>query len=102
MLCFRGFYNTIETPFYLVAGGISKLIGLPFSDNSFINRMGHLPLGDPMLTSMLFNEIPENMNKKINGSETHYDIFDIEKIYWSDESITQTVFNVRHQIISNQ
>ena len=96
-----GVFTAIGTPYYFFAGGVSKLIGLPFNENSFINRLGNTLIETPKITPKLFKEIPENMNEKITGLETHYDIYDVEKIYWSDESITQKIFNVRHQIISN-
>jgi len=93
-----GVINALETPAYLLGAGVCKTIGLPFDDNSTINEVGDSYIKFIKATPMFFNEIPDEWNTKIVGSETHYDEFDVELTYWSDKSITQRIFNVRHRI----
>ena len=94
-----GVVNLIGTPAHLAVGGVSKLIGLPFDDDSLVNVLANTYLEMPKNSLKLFNEIPDELNTKITGSESHYDIFDLEKTYWSDKSVTQKIFNVRHQVV---
>ena len=93
-----GVYNALETPAYLLGAGVCKVIGLPFDDDSFINELSDGYMEMVKVTPKFFNEIPDDWNTKIVGSETHYDEFDVEFTYWSDKSITQRIFNVRHRI----
>ena len=94
-----GVLNIVETPAYLAAGGISKLIGLPFDDDSFINQLGDVYLEAPKNSLKFFNEIPDEINTKITGSESHYDVFDLEITYYSDKSTTRRILNIRHQVV---
>ena len=45
------------------------------------------------------NEIPDKINTKITGSESHYDVFDLEIIYYSDKSTTRRILNIRHKVV---
>ena len=89
----------METPAYLAAGGISKLIYLPFDNDSFINQLGDLYLEAPKNSLKFFNEIPDKINTKITGSESHYNVFDLEITYYSDKSTTRRILNIRHKVI---
>ena len=93
-----GVVNAVDTPVYLLAARTCKLIGLPFDDDSLINKVGDGYIEAVKGTPKFFNEIPDEWNTKIVGSETHYDECDVEFTYWSDKSITQRIFNVRHKI----
>ena len=93
-----GVYNAIETPIYLLAAGTCKAIGLPFNNDSLINKVGDVYIEAIKKTPEFFNEIPDKWNTKILGSITHYDEFDVEINYWSDESITHNIINVRHRM----
>ena len=93
-----GVYNAITTPINLLAAGTCKVIGLPFDDDSIINQIGDGYIEIAKGTPKFFNAIPDKWNTKIVGSETHYDEFDVEFTYWSDKSITQRIFNVRHRV----
>lgn len=50
-----------------------------------------------------FTKLPDEvLDTKITGSETHYDLFDLEIIYYSNGEVSPgKIFNVRPQIISN-
>ena len=93
-----GVINALDTPLYLLLAGTCKTIGLPFDDDSMINKIGDGYIEAIKTTPEFFNKIPEELNTKIVGSETHYDEFDVEFTYWSDKSITQRIFNVRHRV----
>jgi hypothetical protein len=79
----------------LAIGGASKLIGLPFDEDSYINKLSKESLEAPKNSLKLFNEIPDKLNTKITGMELHYKVYDLEIIKWSDKSETRRMFNVR-------
>jgi len=93
-----GAFNVLETPAWLLGAGVCKVIGLPFDDDSFINKCGDIYTTLAKSTPKFFKEIPDEVNTKLVGCEIHYDIFDLELTYWSDKTITTKVFNVRHKV----
>ena len=93
-----GVYNILATPGELLYAGTCKVIGLPFKDDSFINKLGDVYLTMAKKTPEFFNEIPERWNTKTLGEIIHYDEYDVEITYWSDKSITENIFNVRHRM----
>ena len=98
-----GVLETIAVPAYYTDGVICKGIGLAFDKDSFVNEMGNLCLGIHNIIPKFFAELPESVSDtKITGSETHYDLFDLEIPYYSNGEVgPYKIFNIRHQIISN-
>ena len=93
-----GTMSILATPQILLHGGFCKLIGLPFGKDSYFSREGNELLESTKLIPKLFNEIPDSLNTKINR-EIHYDLYDVELIYWSDKTVTKNIFNVRPQVV---
>jgi len=93
-----GVYNILATPGRLLAAGTCKVIGLPFKDDSFINMLGDGYIELAKETPKYFTEFPDEWNTKILGEIIHYDEYDVEINYWSDKSITENMFNVRHRM----
>lgn len=93
-----GVYNILATPGCLLAAGTCKVIGLPFKDDSFINMVGDGYIQLAKETPKYFTEIPDEWNTKTLGEIIHYDEYDVEINYWSDKSITENIFNVRHRM----
>ena len=98
-----GVLEAIAVPVYYIDGVICKGIGLAFDNNSTINQMGDQLLGIHNIIPKFFTELPDDvLDTKITGSETHYDLFDLEIPYYSNGEIGPSkIFNIRHQIISN-
>ena len=94
-----GVLETMMIPIYLVDGVIFKGIGLPFDNNSFINECGDLMLGVPRrIPEYFFQTMPEEvLDTKIIGYETHYDIYDLEIIYYSNGQVERNIINIRPQ-----
>ena len=97
-----GVLNAIESPLYLAASGVCKGVGLAFDKNSTINEIGDMYLELAKGTPKFFGEIPEQyMETIITGSETKYDLFDLEIIFYSNGEVEQNIINVRHKVITN-
>ena len=102
-----GFYslgvcNAISTPAWLLGTGVCKGIGLAFDENSSINKIGDIYFELVKGTPKFFGEIPEeNIGTEIIGSETRYDIYDLQIIYYSNGEIEHNIINVRPQVITN-
>ena len=97
-----GVLNAINTPGYLLAAGACKGIGLAFDEKSFINEIGDIYLKLSKGTPAFFGEIPDReIGTEVIGSEVHYDIFDLEIIYYSNGEMEVNPINRRAQIISN-
>lgn len=97
-----GVINAIDTPLYLALGGITKGIGLAFKDESLINRIGDASFEAIKSTPKYFTEFPDNIkDTRIIGSETRYDIFDLDITYYSNGEVEQKIINVRPQVIRN-
>ena len=93
-----GILNGYMSPGFLFYSGVFKGIGLAFDKNSYINRMG-----DSLLNMALENSkfLTEYVGTKITGSETHYDIYDEETIYYSNGEIEKRKIHIRPQVIRN-
>ena len=97
-----GALTTISLPLAYLDGVIYKGIGLPFDNNSFINEAGDAFLRYHELIPYCFTQMPEEVLKtEITGSETHYDLFDLEIIYYSNGEVEKNFINIRPQVISN-
>ena len=97
--CFAtGIFKTQFVPYELLCSGLCKGIGLAFDKNSYINRMG-----DSLLNMALENSefLTEYVGTNITGSETHYDIYDEETIYYSNGEIEKRKIHIRPQVIRN-
>ena len=97
-----GIGNIIDIPLYLGIAGACKLIGLPFNDNSFVNKMGDASIECIKHIPTFFTDLPEKVKSDvITSSETHYDIYDLEIIYYSNKEIENRIINIRHKVIKN-
>lgn len=93
-----GGLNALQTPAWLLGTGVCKLVGLPFDDNSAVNVLGDGYFDLVKATPKFFKEIPDKVNTHIVGCELHYDVYDLELTYWSDNSTTTKIFNVRPKV----
>lgn len=97
-----GAINILGIPGFAIAGCVTKGIGLPFDENSKINKVGDIYFEAIKSTPKFFNEIPERVKETIiTGSETKYDIYDEETIYYSNGEVEKRMINIRHQVVSN-
>ena len=97
-----GVVNVVNTPAWLLASGVCKGIGLAFDKNSLINQAGDMYFELAKGTPKFFGEIPEeNIGTEIIGSETRYNIYDLEIIYYSNGEVEKNIINVRPQVITN-
>lgn len=97
-----GVLETICIPVSYIDGAICKGIGLAFDNNSLINQMGDDCLSIHKIIPKFFTELPEEvLNTEITGSETHYDLFDLEITYYSNGEVEKKIINIRPQVISN-
>ena len=101
--CFAaGILKTQFVPYELLCSGLCKGIGLAFDKDSYINRLGDFFLKDVLETPKYFTEYPDRaVGTKITGSETHYDIYDEETIYYSNGEIEKRKIHIRPQAIRN-
>ena len=97
-----GAVQILDTPLYLGIAGVCKVIGLPFDDNSFINKLGDASIQCIKEIPEIFTDFPEKVkNDVIIGSVTLYDIYDLEIIYYSNKEIEKIIKNIRHEAIQN-
>lgn len=97
-----GVLEGISLPVLYVDGLIYKGIGLAFDNNSWINKLGDGFLNAHNIIPKFFTELPEEvLNTEIIGSETHYDLFDLEIIYYSNGEVENKIINIRPQVIKN-
>ena len=101
--CFAaGIFKTQFVPYELLCSGLCKGIGLAFDKNSYINRLGDSILKDVLETPKYFKGYPDILEPtKITGSETHYDIYDEETVYYSNGEIEKRKIHIRPQDIRN-
>ena len=97
-----GFGNILATPIYLLEGGACKLVGLPFEKDSYINKLGDHFISRLEKTDDLIEKLPNKLNTKIVGTETSYDLYDLEVTYWSNGTLTYRKLNIRPQVILNK
>ena len=73
-----GVTNAIYTPAYALLGGASKLISLPFEDDSVFNKFSQNCMDTIEYTSVCFNELPDQVNTKVVGAKASYILYDLE------------------------
>ena len=96
-----GVLNIIYTPIHLVGAGVCKGIGLGFDENSTINELGDAYFEAIKKTPWAFKELPDELKDTIiTGSETRYEIYDEETIYYSNGEIEKRKINIRQQVVS--
>ena len=94
-----GVTNAIYTPAYALLGGASKLISLPFEDDSVFNKFSQNCMDTIEYTSVCFNELPDQVNNKVVGAKASYILYDLEIFTWSDNTKTYNIINERPQEI---
>ena len=94
-----GVVNLFNTPTIALLGGASKLISLPFDDDSVLNKFTQNCIDTIKLTPKCFNELPDQVNTKIIGAKSSYILYDLEIFTWSDNTKTYNKINERPQLI---
>ena len=85
-----GVLEAIMLPTYYILG---------LDDNSAINQLGDMFLNIHKFIPKCFTELPEEvLNTEITGSETHYDLFDLEITYYSNGEVEKKIINIRPQV----
>ena len=77
-------------------------MGLPFEKDSYINKLGDHFISRIEKTDDLIEKLPNKLNTKIVGTETSYDLYDLEVTYWSNGTLTYRQLNIRPQVILNK
>ena len=94
-----GVFEGIYMPVHYINGAIFKGIGLAFDNNRF-NKAGDIFLNVHNVIPKFFTELPEEvLNTEITGSETHYELFDLEITYYSNGEVENKIINIRPQVI---
>ena len=94
-----GVVNLFNTPTIALLGGASKLISLPFDDDSVLNKFSQNCIDTIKLTPKCFNELPDQVNTKVVGAKASYILYDLEIFTWSDNTKTYNIINERPQEI---
>lgn len=67
-----------------------------------MNKLGDASIEAIKDTPTFFTDLPEKFKSDvITSSETHYDIYDLEIIYYSNKEIEKRIINIRHKTIKN-
>ena len=75
---------------------------MAFDKNSTVNEIGDMYFEAVKANPQCFTKLPGKLiGTETTGSETRYDIYDLETIYYSNGDIEHNIFNVRLQVITN-
>ena len=91
-----GVINVLGIPAYLLSSGVCKGICLAFDKNSTVNEIGDMYFEAVKATPQCFTKLPGKLiGTETIGSETRYDIYDLETIYYSNGDLYYLNFTER-------